>query len=253
MKQEAVKAPGDSDNATVVVQTGKQGWWQSLTPKQRKVITSIAIGLGISLVAAVAIYFGVQFVRNKVASTEENKSLGRDSHATWAKLIQNAFDNNGWPGTDEKLLRDTLREIPSKEDFRKVQVSYRRLFKGNNLVEVMTGELKQSEYNEMLAIINSKPEKAKDAQQGVVIYDPHGWAKRLNAAVNYRWAGIFWGTDEEAIEAVIAEMPTQQAYLDTATAYSDLYGVTLAEDIIGDLSSYEIEKYRQIIRNKPRK
>ncbi|MBD3638162.1 MAG: hypothetical protein HUJ25_12490 [Crocinitomicaceae bacterium] len=253
MKQKAVKASGGSDNATVVVQTEKQSWWQSLDPEQRRRINTIAIGLGISLIAATTIFFGIRLYRNQVAKHEENRSLGRNKHSTWAKLIQNAFDNNGWPGTDEKLLRDTLREIPSKEDFRKVQASYRRLFRGDNLVEEMTGELKQSEYNEMLAIINSKPEKAKDAQQGAVIYDPHGWAKRLNAAFNYRWGGFFWGTDEEAVEAVIAELPTQQAYLDTAVAYLDLYGVTLETDIAGDLSSSEIEKYRQIIRNKPRK
>ena len=169
-------------------------------------ITNVAIGLGISLVAATAIWLGTKFVRNQIANAEENQSLGRDKHATWAKQIRNAFDNNGWWGTDEALLRNTLREIPSKEDFRKVQKSYRKLFKGSNLVEEMTGELKQTEYNEMLAIINSKPEKAKDAKNGIAVYDPPGWAKRLNAAFNYNWLGLFWGTDEEAIEAVIAEI-----------------------------------------------
>ncbi|MEZ4921877.1 MAG: hypothetical protein R2780_01785 [Crocinitomicaceae bacterium] len=253
MKEEAVKAPKRSDNATVVVQTEKQGWWQSLSPEQRKIITNVAIALGISLVAAAAIWFGIRMVRNQIANSEENKSFGKDKHATWAKQIKNAFDNNGWWGTDEELLRRTLREIPSKEDFKKVQASYRKLYTGANLVEDMTGELKQTEYNEMLAIINAKPEKAKDAKNGVVIYDPYGWAKRINAAVNYQWLGLFWGTDEDAIMAVAQEMPTQQAYFDTAQAYFSTYGVGLMTDLKGDLDSATLNQLRKVIVSKPAK
>ncbi len=251
MNQNTAIAP--IEQPTVVVQNNeKQGWWQSMTPEQRKRVTNIAIILGITGLSATGIYFGWRFVQNKLAGHEENLSLGRDKHATWAKQIRIAFDNNGWWGTDETMLRNTLREIPSKEDFKKVQASYRKLFKGDNLVEEMTGELKQTEYNEMLAIINSKPEKAKDAQEGAAIYDPHGWAKRLNAAFNYQTWGLFWGTDEAAIEAVISEMPSQQAYLDTAHAYEDIYGVRLLEDWYGDSSEEEIKKYTQMIKKKPR-
>jgi len=254
MNQDSTIAPETKDSTTVVVQQAeKLSWWQSLTPEQRKVVSSIAIALGISLVAAVAIHFGMKFVRNKIANSEENKSLGRDKHATWAKQIKNSFDNNGWWGTDEVLLRNTLREIPSKEDFKKVQTSYRKLYSGSNLIEDMTSELKQTEYNEMLAIINAKPEKAKDAKKGVEIYDPHGWAKRFNAAVNYNWLGLFWGTDEDAITAVVLELPSQQAYLDTAAVYQDMYGVSLLEDLKGDLSDDEIAKYTKMILKKPKK
>lgn len=203
-------------------------------------------GIGI---AALGVWGTVKFIRSKVASAEDNGALGGDKHASWAKQIDNAFVNNGWWGTDENLLRNVLREIPSKEDFRKVQKSYKKLSKGENLVTVMTGELKQTEYNEMLAIINSKPEKAKDA--GAVIYDPHGWAKRLNAAVNYNELGFLWGTDEDAITAVIADMPTQQAFVDTAEVYKDLYGVTLMSDLLGDLDPIEIADYTKQVKSKP--
>ncbi len=232
--------------------TKQAGLFSSLTPGQKKLITSVAIALGVSAVALTAIYFGNKFVRSQIASQEENKTLGQDKHATWAKQIKNAFDNNGWWGTDEVLLRNTLREIPSKEDFKKVQKSYKKQESGGSLIEDMTGELKQTEYNEMLAIINSKPEKAKDAKNGAVIYDPHGWAKRLNAAVNYNWLGVFWGTDDEAITAVVSEFPSQKAFLDTSEVYMDLYGTALMEDLRGDLDPLDIAKYRQIILNKPR-
>ena len=238
-------------STSVVVQSGKQGWWASLTPEQRKIVANIAIALGISLTAALAIYFGSKFVRGKIANAEETKSLGEDEHATWAKQIKNAFDNNGWWGTDTVLLRNTLRTIPSKEDFKKVQNSYNKLYKGENLVNTMTGELKQTEYDEMLAIINSKPEKAKDAKKGAVIYDPQGWAQRLHSAVNYSWAGLFWGTDEDAITAVILEMPSQTAFVDTANVYKQTYGTLLMDDLMGDLDTFEIAKYTRMVREKP--
>jgi len=253
MNQEVAKVPERQDNTTVVVQqTEQQSWWQSLDPKQRRLISSLAIGLGISLVAAVIIVLGVKFFRNQVSNVEQNQSLGQDKHATWAKQFKNSFDNNGWWGTDEELLRNTLREIPSKEDFRKVQVSYRKLYKGENLIEVMTSELKQTEYNEMLAILNSKPEKAKDAENGAVIYDPHGWAKRINAAVNYASLGLFWGTDKPAITAVFLEFPTQKAFLDTDKVYQELYGVTLLGDLRGDLYESEVQSYLKMVAKKPK-
>jgi len=254
MSQSADIAPRRQDKTTVVVQqAGKQTWWTSLTPEQRKIVSNVAIGLGISLAALTAIYFGNKFIRNKIANVEESKSLGRDDHATWAKQIKNSFDNNGWWGTDTVLLRNTLREIPSKEDFKKVQVSFNKLYSGENMIDSMTGELKQTEYNEMLAIINSKPEKAKDAKKGIPIYDPHGWAQRINAAINYNWAGLFWGTDEEAITAVVIEMPTQQSFLDTAKVYSTTYGTSLMADLRGDIDESEIDKYKSIILLKPKK
>lgn len=242
-----------NEKPTIVVQQGKaSSWWLNLTEEQRKVVTTISIALGISLLAALAIFIGNKIVRNKIANSEESKSLGGDKHATWAKQIKNAFDNNGWWGTDEELLRNTLREIPSKEDFQKVQKSYRNLTKGGNLIEDMTGELKQTEYNEMLAILNSKPNKAKDAKNGVVINDPYGWAKRIYAAVSYQWLGVFWGTDKPAITAVFLDIPTQKAFLETAKAYSQLYGTSLINALLGDLSQGEVMGYLDMVKKKPK-
>ncbi|MBI3136045.1 MAG: hypothetical protein HYZ14_15315 [Bacteroidetes bacterium] len=246
------KAAPKSAAPVVVQQQTKQGWWASLTPEQRKLISNIAIGLGISLIAATLIYFAAKRIRKIAAAKKESKSLGEDKHATWAKQIKNAFDNDGWWGTDTAALRKTLREIPSMEDFTKVVSSYKTLTAGEEeLISRMTDELRQTEYDEMLAIINSKPKKAKDAKAGAVIYDPHGWAKRLNAAVNYRGGGLFWGTDEDAITAVILEMPTQMAFFDTATAYKQDFGTLLMDDLIGDLSFGEVAEYTRMIKEKP--
>lgn len=235
------------ENQTVEV--SKQSWWQSLTPEQRKLISNIAIWSGISLVAATTLFLGIRFFKNKISNHEKGKSFGDDKWATWADQIHNAIKNDGvWLGTDENALRKALIDIPSKQDYEKVEKSYKKQFL-SNMTEDIRGDLSTSEYEEMLAIIQSKPKKSRDA--GAVIYDPIGWAKRLNAAFNYRTWGWFWGTDIEAVRAVVKEMPTQQAYLETAEVYLDEYGITLLTDIQGDLSSTEITEFNQLIKRKP--
>jgi hypothetical protein len=227
----------------------KKSWWSSLNEQQRKLISNVAIGLGISVVAAGVIFFGVKFYKKQVANFEENKSFGADKHATWAKQIKNAFDNNGWWGTDEVLLRNTLREIPSMEDVIKVRKSYKKQF-DSNMMTVLTDELKQTEYDEMLAIVNAKPKRRKDVgkQQG---YDVKSWAKRINAAINYNWLGFGWGTDEEAIKAVFMDMPTKKAYWETKRAYQKLYGTDMKEDLQADMD--DLNAYLKIIWAKPEK
>lgn len=249
MKNEVMIQPKQQQPTTqIVLDQEKRSWWNSLTDKQRHAITSLAIVLGISVVAVIAIKFASNQVREAIANKEENNSFGSKDHATWAKQLKNAFDNDGWWGTDEVAVRQVLRAIPSQEDFQKVQTSYRKLYKGANLIEDMTSELKTSEFNEMLAIVQAKPQKAKDA--GSPIYDPHGWAKRLYSALDYAWLGLFWGTDEDAVLAVFSEIPTQKAFNETAQVYANMYGTSLADDLDGDLD-WTMD-WREKIKKKPK-
>ena len=102
----------------------------------------------------------------------------------------------------------------------------------------------------MLAIIDGKPDSKRQGKKGVVKVDPYNWAKRFNAAFSYNWLGLFWGTDDEAITAVIAEIPSKKAFADTMRAYQDLYGVKLIDDWIGDSTPMEVEKHLKVIFNK---
>lgn len=265
MKQEVTKAlkrkrrrarytsiNNSSPIKTNAVQRGNHTWWQELTEGQRKVVTTTTLVLGISLVSAVTIYIGSNIVRNQLAKNEESKSFGKDEYTTWAKQLKNAFDNNGWWGTNEALIRSTLIEIPSKESFQKVNNAYRRLFKGESLVRTLTDELKDTEYNEMLAIINSKPLKDKEANSIEVVNDPEGWSIRINSAINYEWLGFGWGTDEEAISAVIREIPTQKAFYETMITYKKKYGTELLADLKGDLDTETYVNHQRTILNKPK-
>lgn len=237
----------------VVLTPDQQRQWNNFSPPQRRLFSSL-IAAGVTIGAVLLIIWLIDRKVKKVrANIEENKSFGNDKHSTWAKQFIQAFDNDSWwgMGTNEALIRQTIRAIPSKEDFNKVAAKYKILTKGSVLVADLTSELSSTEYEEMLAILNSKPKKAKDAKPGGKIYDPEGWARRLHAAVNYHyWLGIP-GTDEDAIRLVFQEFPTQQAFYNTAAVYKRLYGVSLWTDLDGDLD-WSLD-WRALLKKKPKK
>lgn len=235
MKNERIISKNSQTPTTqIVLDREQQSWWNSLTEGQRKTIVSFSIALGISIVAFIAIKFASNKIRNVIANNVESNSFGESNHATWAKQLKMAFDNDGWWGTDEGAIRRVLLSVPSKEDFTKIQSQYKKLYKGRNLIEDMTDELKTTEYNEMLAILQSKPDKARDATGGR-IYDPHGWATRLYNAMSIYYAGFIPGTDEEAITTVFNEIQSQKEFEDTKDAYQSMYGSSLETDLDGDL------------------
>ena len=240
--------PQNQPVTNIVLEKEKQSWWNSLTEKQRQGIVSFSVVLGISIVSVIAIKFASTKIRNIVANNEENNSFGDKQHSTWAKQLKMAFDNDGWWGTDENAIRQVLRAVPSQEDFQKIQTSYRKLYKGRNLIEDLTDELKATEFNEMLAILQAKPERARDAKEGI-IYNPHAWATRLYNAMSIYYAGIFPGTDEDAILSVFSEMNSQKAFNDTKQAYQSLYSTSLEDDLDGDLD-WSLN-WREIINKKP--
>ena len=245
MEREIIRLKPDVEpTPPIVVAQGKQKVWDSLSNGQRKLFASlIAAGITVGVVWLI-IWLAYKKVKKFRADREESKAFGNSKHATWAKQFMQAFENDsawGW-GTDEALVRQTMRAIPSKEDFDKVAASYKTQTKGGNLIQDLSSELSSTEYEEMLAIKNSKPAKAKDVKPGQKIYDPEGWARRLHAAVNYHyWTGMP-GTDDEAIRAVFSEMPTQQAFYATATKYLKFYGTHLWDDLDGDLDWSMLKK-----------
>ena len=118
----------------------------------------------------------------KIINHEELKTLEDGNAPTIAKQIKMAFDNDGWFGTDKDALRAAVRAIQSKSEFRKVMVSYQKLY-NSSLLGDMQKELKSTEYNEMLYIVSAKPETYNpNAPQQLTMDQLQGWAKRLNAA-----------------------------------------------------------------------
>jgi hypothetical protein len=67
-------------------------------------------------------FIGRNIVRNARATTEEKKTYDDSNAAYYAQKIKMAFENDnyfGW-GTDESTIREIIRKIPSKDEFKKV-------------------------------------------------------------------------------------------------------------------------------------
>lgn len=215
-----------------------------LTLKEKLLYSLIGIGI-----VGGGIFFGRKLVIKGVANREEKKSFEDGTPATFAKQIKMAFDNDGWWGTDTEKLRSTLREIPSKQVFLKVQESYKKLY-NSNMITDMSDELQTTEYNEMLQIIAQKPDKTGGKPSSPTLaYD--GWAKRLKAAFDKEY-GFIPGTDEEAIKAVFNEMPTQKAFIMTGVVYKKLYATDMMTDLKSELEMWEYNDYLKIILSKPK-
>jgi hypothetical protein len=215
------------------------------SPNLKEVVIYGTLGL---VVVGGTIYLASKFVRKQVANTQEKKSLDVDSSAASAKKIRMALDNDMWWGwgTDEEALRKAIIEIPSKEDFKKVAASYKKLY-GDPLTADLQGDLSTAEYNEMLAIVAGKPERKGEKSN----YNHSAAAVRLYNAMSI-WYGIFPGTDEDAIKAVFLEVPTQADYKKIESIYYQKYGNTLQYDLEGDLSQSYIDEYMSILRRKPK-
>ncbi|MCF8451803.1 MAG: annexin [Pedobacter sp.] len=202
------------------------------------------------LVLGGAVILGRTIVKKATYNNEQRKTYTEGNTATYAKQIKMAFDNDGWWGTDKDILRQVVRVIPSKGEFRKVMTSYQKLY-GRNLLADMQGELKTTEYNEILAIISTKPEHGEETVNEVTAEKLQSWAKRARAAFEISY-GPFPGTDEPAIRAVFLEIPTQEAYRKMAAVYQSMYGNSFTDDLKSELELWEYAPMMQLISGKPK-
>ena len=231
--QAIVQAPFHSDAAMSNMQ---QGW----TLKE-KIIFSL---LGVVVVGG-TIYIGRKIILNKIANKEESRSFEDGTSATYAKQIKMAFENDGWFGTNTIMLRDTLRQISSKEEFTKVLKSYQKLYNAN-LIKDMSDELQSTEYNEMLQILASKPDKKGQALPVIVFAT---WAKRIRAAFDKSY-GFLPGTDSDAIIAVFNEIPSQSAFVQVSIEYKKLYGTNMLDDLKSESEFGQYADWMKIITEK---
>ena len=205
--------------------------------------------LGIVVVGGTVI-IGRKMIQKGVSRHEQKLTLEDGTIPTYAKQIKMAFENDGWPGTNKDALRQSIRDIRDKADFKKVMASYQRLY-NRSLLSDMQKDLKSTEYNEMLAIVSAKPDKY-DAETAATVTDiqVQEWAKRLKAAFDITY-GPFPGTDEAAIKAVFLEIPTQAVFSQVGVAYKSMYGNDLNSDLKSELEFWEYSPMMQLIYNKP--
>ncbi len=194
------------------------------------------------------IWLGRKIILNARANKEQDKTFDEGTPATTAKQIKMAFENDGWPGTNTKALREILTSVQTRSEWNSVVKSYEKLY-NSNLLKDMSSELQSTEYNEMLQIIDAKPLKKGQAPSG---NQYRAWAKRLKAAFDKQY-GFLPGTDEAAITTTFNEIPTQAAFIQVGVEYHRLYGTNLIDDLKSESEFGQYDDWMKIIVDKKKK
>lgn len=197
-----------------------------------------------------SIWLGRKIILNRAANKEQKNSFEDGTSATIAKQIKMAFENDGWWGTNVTALRQTLTSVASKDDWNKVLKSYEMLYSTPtakaNLLKDMSDELQSTEYNEMMQIIDAKPQKKGQAS---AINQYRAWAKRLKAAFDKQY-GFLPGTDDVAITTTLNEIPTQAAFIQMGVEYKRLYGTNVMDDLKAESEFGQYDDWMTIIFQK---
>jgi hypothetical protein len=186
-------------------------------------------------------------IKGAIATSSDKKSFQAGTPATIATQIGMAFQNKGRAGVSISDLREVMTNIRSQDELAKVRVEYRKQF-GTDLNNDLKSKLQTSEYNEMLQIMEGKLEKPGETISAKQL---QAWARRFKAAFDK----TEWGmpaTDEDAIRAIMVEIPTQRAFLLVAASYEKLYGKKLNDDLTKELLSYELKEVYDSYNRKPK-
>lgn len=211
---------------------------------KEKITLALAGTLGLGAI----IFFGTRAVKARRSANSDKFSFQDGNAQTVAKQIKMAFENDGQWGTDVKRLRLLMTKIKSKEEMEKVRQEYTKQF-NSPLYRDMQEELQSSEYDEMMQIVEGKPEKTGQKVLATTLY--RSWAKRFKAAFDKTYSFIP-GTDEEAIKTVIQEIPTQGAFIQVGVAYYREYKTHLLPALKSELESWEYPTYLMMITSKPK-
>lgn len=208
----------------------------------------LGYGIAATLIVGTSIYFVNRTIKKQKEKKSDKKSFEDGSPQTIAKQIKMTFENDGIIGTDLVKLRYIMGSLKSKEQWAKVLIEYNNQFH-SNLLQDMKEELQSSEYDEMLFIKESKPEKEGQIVNKAVLYK--NWAKRLKSAFDKTYS-IFSGTDEKAIKAVFMEIPTQKDFILMGITYQKEYKTSFIADLKSELETYEYPAFMSIIVKKPK-
>jgi hypothetical protein len=120
----------------------------------KTIVTYSALGLG---TATGMLMLGRYLYKKAKKNSIEKNSLSEGDPATFARQLKMAFDNDNWMGwgTNNKMVMQVFRQIPSKAAYQKVQNAYFGLY-NKSLTSELESELTSDEYNEVIRILSVK-------------------------------------------------------------------------------------------------
>jgi hypothetical protein len=216
------------------------------------------IGLAVAGGTAGLFLLGRRLYRDIGEDAALNRSDREDEPANYAQRLVNAFGND-MPlglGTNEELVRDTVRAVPHLKFWEDVKDAYKRLTRGGNLMADLTAELSTQMLREVNLILSGLPKDAREAANRdpdeVTAAMLRAWAERIKVACDYEASFAWpWGTDEAAIHAVLEEVPNAKVLCSIDKVYRAAYGKGLLAQLTEEMEGDDLARCVKIIMDKP--
>ncbi len=112
------------------------------------------IGLG------AAGFFGYRWYKNNLKGSVEEKSLSIGNPENYAMHLKKAFDNDGWPGTNNDAVFKTFEDMPSYLSFLAMKKAYYKLT-GKVFEDDLDDEMSLKEVMKIEDILKKKPDVPK--------------------------------------------------------------------------------------------
>lgn len=226
----------------VVVRSSENARGMSVEKKFKYTFIGIGVLSGL-------IFLGSRFLRKEKKSKSDAKSFKEGSPEAIASQIRLAIENKNRFGINLTRLREILIGIDNLTQMSAIRTAY-----NDQYHILMNDDIKShitlSEFDELLAIMDAKPEKPGGIVSKAILYK--AWAARLDAAFRKTYS-IFPGTDEEAITKVFIEIPAQQDFIQVGKSFNTQFK---PKDLITELKSElgnEYLNYMKIITTKRKK
>ncbi len=100
-------------------------------------------------------YFSYRWYKNNQQGKAEEKSLSVGNPENYAMHLKKAFDNDGWPGTNNDEVFKTFEEMPSYAGFIAMKKAYSKLT-GNVFEHDLDDEMALKEVRKIEDILKSK-------------------------------------------------------------------------------------------------
>lgn len=221
-------------------------------PPQETPGLSMKQAVGYTLLAGAAIgvvvYVAKKSIKERKADKADQKSFKEGTAESTAKDIHMALHNGGMPGGDMPKLRLLISGIKSQEEMTEIATAFTAQY-DKELFRSMEDILQASEYMELRAIKDSKPEKKGQKVTGEVLYKQ--WAKRFKSAFEYKYL-MFDAVNVEGLKTTMKDIPTQRAFVNVGVEFFKAYKIHLLDLLRDKLHDWDYYPVLKLLTDKPK-